>query len=200
MPPPMMRGAAMSVDQLATGYFASGHAKEVARRAGREVEAFDVVLLSPETPDGRSISLEIGDHGVSLRDPAGALLKVIALEHLTGWAAKADGTFVMIMSTDLEHFSKMSFRVDDGAAIDAAIKRVASERAEAILADEGDGGLGARPRSSSLSRRRSSHTKYSGVHEIEPMVDAGSQGPSPCYTHSRFSDQGTSRARVDPLQ
>ena len=164
MLPPVLRSGVQSVDELAIHYLSSGLAADAARRAGRSVEAFDVVLTSPcvqpsglaprcrssippltpaclpparaVTTDGRSISLEVGDHGLSLRDPAGALLKVIAIEHMTGWGAKPDGTFVIITSADLESFKRMTLRTDDGAAIDAALKRVASARAEARLPSE----------------------------------------------------------------
>ena len=70
-PRPIAHSATQSVNVLLT----SGLAVETAQRAGRPVEAFDAVLISPLVPEGRFIDLEVGDHGLSLRDPAGALLR-----------------------------------------------------------------------------------------------------------------------------
>ena len=56
----------------------TGH--ELATDAGRDVAAFNVVMRSHSKNEGRSIILEVGEHGLSLRDPFGALLKVVPLE------------------------------------------------------------------------------------------------------------------------
>jgi len=124
--------------EYTTTYLSSGLAEKVARRAGREeVAAFDVVLTSIFTPDERAIALEVGEHGVSLRDPQGALIKVLPIEHLTGWGHKEDVTpcvFTLVVSEDLTTFDKMHFQIDTGkgAELEAALQEAAERRAEAV--------------------------------------------------------------------
>ena len=107
--------------------------EELAAAAGREVAAFDVVLVSQRAEnEGRLVILEVGSHGLSIRDPFGALLKVVALEHLTGWKSDAElGLFTVIISKDLETFHRMAFQTNLSAAIEAAVDQLAERRANA---------------------------------------------------------------------
>lgn len=85
---------------------------------GTEPDKFEnVVLLSPgDEAGGRTVTLEAGGYGLALRDPAGALLKVIPLEHMTRYGTRpaAPGLFSLLISRDLESFFRMDFRTDDG--------------------------------------------------------------------------------------
>ena len=122
--------------EYTTTYLSSGLAEKVARRAGREeVAAFDVVLTSIFTPDERAIALEVGEHGVSLRDPQGALIKVLPIEHLTGWGHKEDVTpcvFTLVVSEDLTTFDKMHFQVSRRTAPGCIRRRVTQRRLKPV--------------------------------------------------------------------
>jgi len=139
----------MSADDtlLAVSFLNSGLTEKVAHRAGRDdVAGFDVLLRSAFTTDERALGMEVGDHGVSLRDPQGALMKVLPLEHLIGWSHKEgvkehkDGRhtceLTLICSVDLVVFEKLIFDVADGKGqeIEEALQAVSAKRAEALAA------------------------------------------------------------------
>jgi len=99
----------------------------------------EVVLVNPSTGDGRTIDLEIGEHGLSIRDPAGALLKIIPMEHLFAYGvkpSKVDGfAYVVVqISNDLESFHKTTMRTSPQNAneIVSVIQTLANERATVV--------------------------------------------------------------------
>ena len=113
-------------------------AAELAVAAGRDVEAFDVVMRSQLTPtEGRAIVLEVGDHGLSIRDPYGALLKAVPLEYITGWKTDSERMMLtLVISKDLTNFYKMIYQTEEGLAIEEALNKVAVERVSRTSARE----------------------------------------------------------------
>ena len=74
--PPALTSASSSM----VGILSAPAGQELADAAGRDVAAFECVLVNLAAEnEGRTIVLEVGDHGLSLRDPYGALLKVVPL-------------------------------------------------------------------------------------------------------------------------
>ena len=97
----------------------------------------------------------MGAHGLSLRDPAGALLRVVPLEHVTSWGRSKDSDCVcqILVSQDLQTFHKLYIRMlsaADVAAICEALASVGEKRAEEV-----------RERESAASARRSSRASFS---------------------------------------
>jgi len=152
--------------RISEDFLRSGLAKQMAQRSGRQVDAFDAVLLSADKAEGRTVSIEVGDHGVSLRDPAGALLRVIPLVDITGWKSKAaEGTCVIVVSETLDEFSRVTIEMENGDDLVAALDRVAKERAEAEIQESQDK---ERRSSSRTSRARSSSYISKVVSILDP--------------------------------
>ena len=156
----------------------------------------DVILLNVISGDGRTIRLEVGEHGLSLRDPAGALLKILPMEHVTAWGQKPSkikdsAYFVIQTSTDLETFRKMVLRTTptQAAAIAESLQSRCELRADAVRAEEAQAQM-RRKRSSLLgifsdrfSGRRSSASgspqkaKKSASYESAPPAGASVASP-----------------------
>ena len=119
--PPALQAASSSE----AGILTPRSGQELAASAGRSVDAFNVILMSQATEsEGRQVVLEVADHGISMRDPYGALLKVVPLEYITGWKSDAQ-TLVLMISKDLETFYRMRCQTNDGPAIEAALTKAA---------------------------------------------------------------------------
>ena len=119
--PPALQAASSSE----AGILTPRSGQELAASAGRSVDAFNVILMSQATEsEGRQVVFEVADHGISMRDPYGALLKVVPLEYITGWKSDAQNLVLMI-SKDLETFYRMRCQTNDGPAIEAALTKAA---------------------------------------------------------------------------
>ena len=91
---------------------------------------FEVVLRSPGTDVGRQIVLDVGEHGLAIKDPFGALLKVVPLEYVTGWKPEAR-ELILVISKDLQKFHRMIVRCEGEEtplAIEAALAYYAEHR------------------------------------------------------------------------
>ena len=91
---------------------------------------FEVVLRSPGTDVGRQIVLDVGEHGLAIKDPFGALLKVVPLEYVTGWKHAARD-LILVISKDLEKFHRMVVRCEGEEtpiAIETALTYYAEHR------------------------------------------------------------------------
>ena len=127
MPAPELKPA------TSAGILTPRRAQVLADRAGREVAAFDVLLCHGTRwwmmSEARKIILEVGAHGLSCRDQSGEMLKVVPLEFVTGWKVKEE-VLELLISKDLQSFYRMRFQTSEGAAIEDAFHRVATERVE----------------------------------------------------------------------
>jgi len=180
-PPPLMTGGSQGV----SGYLTSGMTQQVATVAQRnDVVGFDVILQSPYSPDGRALGLEIGDHGISLRDPLGALIKVLPIEHLTGWSIHEDTqppVLIVVTSADLVTFDKLHFQIAEsrGTAALNELEMVASRRARALIHEQDEAlqrGVST-SRKSSLTNRKGS-TYRTKIHEGNQAFNGSSSGGS----------------------
>lgn len=117
-----------------SGVLSPRSGQEMAEAAGRDVAAFNVIMIRSDplatdvdsAHEGRSIILEVGDHGISCRDPYGALLKVVPLEFIIAWKAREE-TMDIVTSKNLEDFFKMRLQTREGAAIEQALETFAHE-------------------------------------------------------------------------
>ena len=141
------------------GILSAPAGQELADAAGRDVAAFECVLVNLAAEnEGRTIVLEVGDHGLSLRDPYGALLKVVPLEYITAWNATAS-SIVLLISKDLQNFRRMMCQTAEGAAIQAALVKVANERVALALPPTKRSSISSRIRRSVLGpKQASSHS------------------------------------------
>ena len=136
------------------------------KRAARDVKAFEVELLSQLSPDGLSIRLEVGDHGISLwkHGSADELFRVVPMEHLTQWGTKEyDGkrAFVAVFSDDLDSFHRLSMNTSEPDAIGEALDMYAQRRAAKML-QEHQGG----PSTRLASRARRSLSALGSLRKI----------------------------------
>lgn len=125
-----------------------------------------VVLLNAFEETDRALCIEVGEHGLSLHDPAGALLRAVPLAHMTAWGKRPSTVpdrdyFVIHISEDLESFFKMTLLLpsDMSDALNTSMHIFAQERAAAVQEAEAQKAQ-RRRRSSRLSlfRTRQSST------------------------------------------
>ena len=105
-------------------------------RRPRDVAAFDVQLESALSPDGMSVRVEVGSHGLSFWRPDSddELLKVIPLEHLTQWGAKNGCEVVVVYSEDLTAFNRIVLHTSN-ADHAPQIKRILTSAAQVRAAN-----------------------------------------------------------------
>ena len=140
--------------------------------------SFEVVLRSAaDTSIGRQVLLQIGTHGLTIRDPYGAILKVVPIEYVTGWKRKEEGLLLLI-SKDLEAFYKLYAETDDPETIEAAL----SYYAEARLESSPPSRASMRQSRSSFGRARASTLGLSSLFGKRSSLNLGAlfrtRGPS----------------------
>uniref|UniRef100_A0A7S2E2F5 Uncharacterized protein n=1 Tax=Haptolina brevifila TaxID=156173 RepID=A0A7S2E2F5_9EUKA len=165
-------------------------------------KAFDCTLVSSFGLDASGVRLAVHAYGVALRDLSGELLRIIPIEHITHWGSSG-GVFTLHISTNLEHFEKISMRLEALAELSNALQLSSSAQVERVKREamnaprRSDSGLALRvlavspdrPSGSLVQRERS----YSGAGDKQALSMPSSSSRALRCSFSRMRRRG----RVD---